>query len=216
MNLRRIAPWAGMIGPAVFVMVFLIEGWLRPGYNWLSTYVSDLSIGPRGWIQILNFLIVGTALFIFSRGAAAEFRSGKASRWGVILLTVLSICFFVSGPFVTDPIGTPREQVTTVGLVHGIFGAVVFVCMPICIFVFLRRFREDPRWQSLRGWTLFLGILCAIGSILLTLFTKSNDLLNLFKDWVGLIQRTAIIPFMVWVFLFGLTWLRHSRPAPEG
>lgn len=211
MTLRRFAPWAGMLGPALFVAVFMIEGWLRPGYNWLSTYVSDLSIGPRGWIQVLNFLIVGGALFIFSRGVAAEFKSGKASRWGVMLLTVLAVCYFISGPFVTDPINTPREQITTVGLIHGIFGAVVFVCMPICMFVFLRRFRADPEWQSLRSWTLVLGVLCAAGSILLTLFTKSPDLLNLFKDWVGLVQRTAIVPFMMWVFLFALAFQQRTR-----
>ena len=55
----NLSAWAGMLGPALFVAVFSIEGALRPGYNALSTYVSALSLGPRGWIQIANFYLFG-------------------------------------------------------------------------------------------------------------------------------------------------------------
>ena len=30
MNRRQIYAWAGMIGQALFVLIFLIEGWYRP------------------------------------------------------------------------------------------------------------------------------------------------------------------------------------------
>ncbi len=64
---RVLAGWAGMIGSALFVTVFTLEGWLRPGYDWRSTFISELSIGPRGWVQIVNFIMLGT-LFLCSRG----------------------------------------------------------------------------------------------------------------------------------------------------
>ncbi len=82
--------WAGMIGPAFFVTVFTVEGWLRPGYEPLKTYVSALSLGPRGWIQIANFILFGGLLFLFTRGVAAEFPKGKASRSGLTLLTIIA------------------------------------------------------------------------------------------------------------------------------
>jgi hypothetical protein len=47
-----------MIGPALFVLVFTLEGWLRPGYDPLAMYVSALSLGPSGWIQITQLLCV--------------------------------------------------------------------------------------------------------------------------------------------------------------
>ena len=40
-----------MIGPALFVSIFTIEGWLRPGYSACSMFVSELSLGPRGWAR---------------------------------------------------------------------------------------------------------------------------------------------------------------------
>ncbi len=65
---QKIAAWAGIIGPALFVAVFIIEGLLRPDYNAFSTYVSALSLGPRGWIQIVKFHGVRPALIWFRPG----------------------------------------------------------------------------------------------------------------------------------------------------
>ena len=215
MEHRRLASWAGIIAPALFVTVFTIEGWLRPGYDPLKTYVSALSLGPRGWIQMVNFLLFGALLFIFTRAVALEFQIGKASRGGLVLLTIISICYFISGPFVMDPTSTPLNQVTIHGTIHGIAGAIVFVLMPITCFVYLRRFRVDPQWQSLQWWTLALGTISAAGSILLTLFTKFSALQNVFINWLGLIQRTAIVPFMLWVFIFALKALSRINPGDK-
>jgi len=212
-NQRRIAAWAGIIGPVLFVTIFTIEGLIRPGYSTLKMYVSALSLGPRGWTQIANFLVFGMLLFAFTRGVAAEFQNGKASRGGLVLLTIIAACYFISGPFVMDPTGTPMNLTTVHGTIHGIAGAIVFVLMPVSCFVYLRRFRIDPKWRSMWWWTLLLGTVSAAGSVLLTLFTKFPDLQNMLINWLGLIQRTAIIPFMVWVFIFGLESLKRVQPA---
>ena len=79
-------------------------------------FVSALSLGPRGWIQILNFIIFGALLFVFSRGVAAEFPNGKASRGGLVILTTIAICYFLSGSFVMDPANTPRNQMTLLAI----------------------------------------------------------------------------------------------------
>ena len=208
---RPLTAMAGMIGPALFVAVFLIEGWIRPGYNPLAEFVSALSLGPRGWIQIANFIIFGALLFAFTRVVAAEFPSGKASRWGLILLTVIAVGYFVSGPSVMDPTGTPLAEATFHGTLHGIMGGIVFLLMPIVIFVFWRRFRSDPKWQFLGGWTLALGIICAVDDIFFTIVSKAPGLLASFNGWMGLIQRSVIIPFMIWVFVFALGLYRRSQ-----
>ena len=212
-NQRRLASWAGIIGPALFVAVFTIEGWMRPGYEPLKTFVSALSLGPRGWIQIANFLVFGFLLFVFTRGVAAEFQTGKAARAGLVLLTIISVCYFISGPFVMDPTGTPQNLASVHGTIHGIAGAIVFLLMPISCFVYLRRFSSDPKWRSLSWWTLGLGIISAIGMILLTIFTKIPGLEAGFANWLGLIQRTAIVPFMVWIFVFAMGLLKKNKLA---
>ncbi len=213
-NGRSLTALAGMIGPVLFVAVFLIEGWIRPGYNPMAEFVSALSLGPRGWVQIVNFIIFGLLLFAFSRAVAAEFPGGKASRWGLILLTVIAVGYFISGPAVMDPTtgtGNPLEGATFHGLLHGIMGGIVFLLMPIVIFIFLRRFRSDPKWQFLQGWTWVLGIICAVDDLFFTVVSKSPDLSASFSSWMGLIQRSVIVPFMIWVFVFALGLYRRNQ-----
>jgi hypothetical protein len=211
LDLRQRAAWAGMAGPTLFVAIFMLEGWLRPGYNPCAMYVSALSLGQRGWIQIANFVVFGVLLLVFARGVAAEFPNGKASRGGLILLPIIAICYLLSGPFLMDPMGTPEHQMSIHGMLHGIFGAIVFLLMPISCFIYLRRFRVDPRWHALRWWTLGLGTISGAGVVLLTIATKLSDPQNVLHDWLGLIQRIAIVPFMIWLFTFALGLFRRSK-----
>jgi hypothetical membrane protein len=210
--LFQLAIWAGIIAPVLFVGVFTLEGALRPGYSPLSNYISSLSIGPRGWIQIFNFLGLGVLMLFFSGAVAAEFPDGKASRWGLILLALLGVLFMISGLFVTDSTGISTVPLTFHGTVHGIAGGIVFLVMPIVIFVYWRRFREDPVWKPFASATLLLGIIEAAAMLFFTIVSKSPTLLLSFGDYIGLIQRIAIVPFMFWLFLFALwMFLRENR-----
>ena len=208
---RKLSAWAGILAPTIFVGVFSIEGALRNGYDPLKMYISALSLGNRGWIQISNFLILGFLLFIFTLGLSKEFQTGKASRGGIMTLYVISALFFISGPFVMDPTETPADQMSVHGLIHGLSGGIVFTIMPIIIFIFLRRFVSDANWQSFRWWTLILGIIEALGVVVFTYVSKIPVEQNAYINYFGLFQRIALIPFMVWVFLFGIEMLRRQK-----
>ncbi len=173
-------------------------------------YVSALSLGTRGWIQITNFIVFGLLLLLFTFGVASEFQNGKASKAGPLLLLITAIGFLLSGPFVMDPMGTLPSQMSVHGTLHGIFGGIVFSLMPVTCFVFLRRFREDQKWRFLQWWTLSAGIIITVGVVLLSIATKLPALQKSFIDWLGLIQRTAIVPYMIWLFTFALGLYRQS------
>jgi hypothetical protein len=208
---RKLSAWAGIIGPALFVLVFTIEGFLRPGYSTLKDFISALSLGSRGWIQISNFIIFGILLLLFTPGVATEFKSGKASKWGVVLLFALGICFLLSGPFVEDVTGTPFSGSSVHGILHGIFGGIVFVVMPITCFVFLRRFREDSSWKWFKVWTLILGIIISFGVFMMIVSIKIPTTAVYFTNWNGLIQRIALVPWMIWLFVFAVGMLKRMR-----
>lgn len=206
----RLTAWSGILAPTIFVTVFTLEGILRPGYEPLKAYISALSLGPRGWIQIVNFVVLGVLLLLFAWGVAAEFKDGKASRGGPILLAILAVLFLISGTFVMDPTGTPPAEMSVHGTIHGIAGGIVFLLMPITCFVFLRRFRADPKWQFLQGWTLGLGTFDAAAVILFTLSSKVPAMITTFSEWQGLIQRAALVPFMLWLLIFALGLRRRT------
>lgn len=200
------AALAGIIGPILFVAIFTIEGWLRPGYDPRSMFVSALSLGPRGWIQIVNFVVFGALFLVFARGVAAEFQDGKASRFGPILLTIIGVSFLASGPFVMDPVTTPLDQMTWHGKLHmNLFGALVFSLSPVSCFVFLRRFRADPKWRPLMWWTLAAGVITTLAVVVMAAGpTHAPASPNAFNEWIGLVQRTFIVTYLTWIFTFAL------------
>ena len=60
--------YAGLVGPLLFIVVFLIEGATRPGYNPWTMFVSQLATGPGAWVQIANFLVFGFLALCFAAG----------------------------------------------------------------------------------------------------------------------------------------------------
>lgn len=210
-TIRRLGGWAGVAGPSLFVLVFTVEGWLRPGYDSRRMFVSALSLGPRGWIQIVSFIICGTSFLLFARGVAAQFPDGKASRAGPILLAIVGCCLLGSGPFVMDAGTAPFPRMTLHSQVHHLLGAVVFSLGPASAFVFLRRFRSDPRWRSLWAWTLLAGIVMVVAVVLLKIATLPPPAPpNALSPWSGVIQRLLIVALMAWVAGFGGTMLRRT------
>lgn len=210
-DFRKLSAWAGIFAPIIFVTVFSLEGAFRPGYEPARMYISALSLGSRGWVQIANFIVFGLLLFVFSLGVSKEIRSGKASRGGIIALYVLSLLFFVSGPFVMDSADTPVAQLSAHGIIHALSGGIVFLLMPITILIFLCRIGVDQEWQPIRVWTFILFVIEALGVIAFTYVSKIPADKNVYAGWLGLFQRVALIPFMIWLFVFSVTLLRKQR-----
>ena len=209
---RRWGGVAGMVGPLLFVTTFLIEGWLRPGYDPLRMFVSELALGARGWIQSTNFLVYGVLLLLFARGSATEFMTGPASRAGPILLTLNGIRTIGVGLFVTDPAAAPLQAMSWHGALHLLLAVSAFVLWPLTCFVFYRRFRIDLAWQPLAGWTLCAGIATAVLSSLLIIETAPlASVPHAFNAWLGLIQRISIITFSAWQFAVAWRLWQHRH-----
>lgn len=149
-------------------------------------------------MQIANFLITGSLIFIFGRGVAKQFTPGKATKIGSICLQIIGLCLIASGPFVTDP-SAMFNQHSVHGIIHGIFGAVVFSLMPITCLIFFSRLYRDPSWKVFAKWTLAIGALLVIGIGFLKVsqFPQSD----LFV-WKGLIQRIILTSYMAWLCVF--------------
>src|SRR5258708_5139895 len=59
---------AGVIGSILFVLVFTIQGLLRPGYSPINQVVSDLGIGQDAWILTTDLVVFGLLSMLFAIG----------------------------------------------------------------------------------------------------------------------------------------------------
>ncbi len=208
---------SGVVAPVLFVAVFTVFGFFRHDYSAVSMYVSALSLGWLGWIQIVNFMLFGLLSSLFAIHVSALLRQGRASKAGPFLLFLSALCFFLSGPFVMDPLGSSRADASVHGTIHGILGAVAFLLMPITCFVFYSRFRKDQGWPYFKGWTIAAGIVTSCTVVFFSVVSKSLLLARHFNDWLGLIQRSVIVPYMAWLLAFGIAAYGngHLRNRPQ-
>lgn len=221
-TLTRLLLAGGVVGPILFIIVFLIEGATRPGYSPWRNYVSQLSTGDGGWVQITNFIVCGLLTLGFGVALwsywSASPRSVRGFPWGPALIIVFSLDVVVAGIFVTDPAlgyppGSPNgpQGQTLHGAIHGVAGLLAFGVLAATCFVYARRFRGDPDWK---GWALysnFTGAIIALGFIGATVSSILDERGIVPNAPTGLIQRIAIIAGWGWIALFALRLLRNPR-----
>src|SRR4051794_23487072 len=123
----------GAIGSLLNIVVLLVLGATRPGYNAWQIPDSNLELGVGGWIQITNYLVTGALMLGFAIGLRRVLHTGCGSTWGPILLGIYGLSFIGMGIFVTDPVlGYPpgaSSTPTVHGTLHDLFGQLQFISL---------------------------------------------------------------------------------------
>jgi hypothetical protein len=194
-NTRKLGGVAGIVGALAFVAIVTIEGWLRPGYDARRMFVSELALGPRGLVGILNFVVCGFASILFARGMRAEF---PAARAATRLLDVVGVGLIGGGLFVMDPLMTPFGSMSWHGFLHGVFGVPFVYSASIACLLIARYFRAAPRWRSLAGYTLATGavtlVILVVGRIGLVMDLRRG----VRPSWGGVGQRMHHFLYFIW------------------
>ncbi len=98
-EIQAIGAVAGMIGPILFTVGFVVQGLFRRGeYDPVAETVSALEAGPNGWIQQLDFFIFGILMMIFAVGLGAGLRGGRR-RIGSVVVIWWGVGLLVAGLF---------------------------------------------------------------------------------------------------------------------
>jgi hypothetical membrane protein len=206
--------WCGIVGPLLFVVVFLIEGAVRPGYNALRYPVSSLAIGATGWIQAANFFVAGLGIMACAVALRVTLRPLGRAVWGPLMMGIAGLGLFCAGIFTSDPIyGYPESaplalaQFTARGHLHDSVSIFVFIGIPVAAFVFSRRFFKSGR----SAWAVY-SLLSGLGMLVAFALAGVG-----FKQMAGLVgvagvfQRLSIAIGFVWVSLVAV----RSLGAPE-
>jgi hypothetical membrane protein len=203
--------YAGIIGPILFIIVFLIDGVTRPGYSAWRHYVSQLATGPGGWMQVANFLVCGALVVTAAVGLRAALRGSRGSIGAPLLLGLFGVALLVAGTWSTDPaLGYPVGAApvhTAHGMIHGLAGLAAFTLLPTTAFVMAWHFAAARATR----WVVYSA---AVGAVILVLFVAMNTTATLDQlgTWpnapTGFLQRIAIIAGWTWIALVAWHQLR--------
>ena len=203
--LRRLA----VVGPLLFLAVAGVEGFLRAAYDPIAEPISALALGPRGFIQELNFMLLAASLLSFAVVLRVELRDGVASVAAPAVFLLMTIGVTLAGIFTMDAPGMPP---TLSGRLHDAAGFLVFPWMPLVLFLVARRFRRDTAWRPYFGYTLATAFVCLATMIFFLLFVGLPSGPTLPASGMrGLVQRFLLLAFFAWVALVAR---RAHRDAP--
>ena len=203
--------YAGIIGPLLFIVVFLLEGATRPGYSAWRHYVSQLATGGGGWMQTVNFLVCGTLVLVFAVALRQAIKATRGSIGAPVLLGLFAVALLVAGTFATDPaLGYPvgAAQVHTAhGMIHGLAGLFAFTLLPAAAFVMAWHFAATRE----RRWVIYS---VGVGVLIIVMFIASTTVstMDARGAWpnapTGFLQRIAIIGGWTWIAMVALHQLR--------
>jgi len=199
---RLTARWlalAGIVGPLLFVLVYTLAGFLRPGYSPVHQTISDLGVGSNGWLVDSFCVINGLLLIGFAVGFVVLLRPVLPQGWrwlSAVLLALHGLGLVVVGIFTEAP--------STV-MIHWLVGADLAFFGPVIAFLVIGvGLGRTTRW---RGWGIALliaGLLTlALTAIMFWIFTPGTPLAALKLG--GLMERVVLSEIEAWYVALG--WL---------
>lgn len=209
--------WAGVVAPPIFTVIYLVDGATRAGYDPMRHQVSLLSLGDRGWLQTLSFLVAGGLLVVFAIALRAWLESGTGERAVPGGIAVAGAGLLLAGIFPTQPLfgyppGTPEGMATTVepaSYVHVGAALLAFFGLAVAALAMaLRLWRADSKSWALASAAAGVVVIVAFGA---SGGGPSGELV--FPTTAGLIQRIALSAGLGWVLAVAVYALRSPVSA---
>ena len=200
---RTILFVCGMLIPAVYILLYILGGALRPGYNHISDSVSEL-LSPgapnKALLSIIQItyavlhILFGVGVLQFVRGSD---HGAPVAIIGASMIIAVGVATIGTALFPQDATGAP---VTAAGQVHKIlvFGALVpfSFLSTLLIGIWSRRTGLFP------GFAVYSFI--SVGAIVLMGGIGGATVETRFA---GLVERIAAIITHQWLFVFALRLL---------
>lgn len=216
---RRMGLGAGVVGPLLFIVVFLIEGTIRPGYDPIRLQVSYLSLGEGGWLQVLTFLVSGALIIWFAASLRGELSTGPGAIAGPILVGFVGVGLLIAGVFSTPPAfgyppGTPDgfpSDLPASAYLHVTGALVAFGGLILAPVAMTRRFLRDGS----TGWATYSVLTALVVLVFQLAETTDASGRPMFTDLLGLVQRVALCAGLVWQSAIAARYLRRQETVAD-
>ncbi len=204
----------GAIAGPIYVFVVVAQVLTRDGFEITRHPVSLLSNGEYGWVQILNFVLVGTLVLAAAAGLRRAMSGGHGVFSGPVLLALFGVGLIGSGVFIADPAngfppGTPAGdpvEVTTGGILHFAFGGIAFVSFAAACLVFARRYSQQAD-STMAIFSATTGIIYLVAFVLVAA-TAGAAVANI-------LLTVAVLLGWIWLTLFTSGFVEQQPAADD-
>lgn len=192
-----------MVAVVLFTLVWLVEGRLRLDYRPVHDPISALALGPRGWVQVANFVATGVLFVAFAVGVGLA-TGGVAlpALLGLVGVGLVGAGLWSMDPMRGYPPGTPPgdpDELSTQHRLHDAASGLVFVAVPAAAVVSGLGSTGAWRWTSWGFAVAGLAMLVAFSVV----WARQ-------APGAGLVQRVMVLVNWTWVGLLGLRLLART------
>lgn len=210
----RVFPFAGLVAPILFAVIFTLDGLLAPGYSAYDEAISYLDLGASGWIQRANFIVFGLLLMTFAIGYAQVMRPVLGRSWVYAITAFLALSnvgWIMAGVFVPNTYLAPQNSGHA--LLHQIASIVVFLPFAMASLIQGIKLIATRKWRLYGMYCLLVGVIQAIFPIGTTVYFIHPEVVgNVNSPGSGLFNRVALlIGPLTWYVILGCIVVVRSR-----
>lgn len=191
---------AGIAAGCLFFVVTIVEIFARPGFDIARHAISMLSLGPRGWVMKVTFIVSGLLVLACALGL----RRASARVAGPVLVALYGAGLILAGLFDAPPgLGFPpgtaadmQPVMTTGAIIHSVAFMLAFGSLILACFVFAFTFsrggaRGAAALSVLAGLTMPVLIQLGMAGTIVTgaAFYLAAMLAWVWLGWVALRHR---------------------------
>lgn len=205
-SILQLSVWAGIIGPILYILVFTLDGALRPGYSAYREAASYLLLGSLGWIEIVNFIVFGCLLIVFAFGFFHRMSGVLRSGWlhiSTCLLVLVGVGFFMAALFLPDPFGEPQH--TLHAMLHNVAFIVVFFPLGVACVLIGSQLRKVVGWRIVGWYAMITGIPICFIALASFNFQPSTP-----PAWGGLFERIFFVIVFAWYVILASRMLKRE------
>jgi hypothetical membrane protein len=204
----RVLALGGAVGPALYTVLVIVCGTLRPGYNHLTQLISELGARGTAHAGLLNLAgAIPAGVLIAGFGVATHrlLSSGRRSLLASGLVAFYGVAMIVFGILPCDPgCPPPGPRTSVAATIHSSVALAACVAAIVGIGLWAREFRQMPGFRDLWAYT---GLASAAGLAFLIAFVVSLDGGTL----IGLWQRLLVGTLFVWCAVVALRLFRGAK-----
>jgi uncharacterized protein DUF998 len=157
----------GAIAGPLFILTVLIQDLTRTGFDPRVHLLSQLALGPWGWVQVANFTLAGALNLLYAAGLWSTEHRRRSGAVASVLLGVFGLSLILVGIFRTDPAhgfppgaATP-SQPTIPAVIHALGALLTFGSLAAAIET-LSQVHRGRGERSLAAYCLISGILLPV------------------------------------------------------
>jgi hypothetical protein len=189
-----------LAGGALFLAITTVQGIIRDGFDPWQQAMSALSLGPGGWVQMINLIGLGVVMLSTVPTWRRILAGGTGHTAYPVLTAIVGASFVVVGMVRQDPApgydpaGLALTSPTPLGLVHLAVAGVAALASVASLAVMAVRFRGDPAWRRWSVWS-WVAAFAVVGCVVVYGIWSVRS-----HGYAGTFERAAVAVPLVWMF----------------